>query len=334
MRDSRWLLVSSLVVITMLGLSGFFLYMMSPTQIEKLEKVSAILVPVAGLAAIAVAAWRSSAAQLQAETLAKQAATQARNVLLLEQGQVTERFTRAVEMLADDRLSVRLGGIYSLERIAKDSDSDHWTVMEVLCSYVRAWAPEPKLEVDSDPRKEPAKTSMDIQAILTVLGRRSAKSEEEGQWLDLSGANLSKANLYGANLSRVNLAGANLKRATLRKARLCRATLIGANLSKATLSGVDFSVANLSVANFSDAGLSEVDLSGANLSNTNLSKAKGLVQAQLDSAFGDYETRLPESESGLKRPEHWREENERYESWKSRLEALGKAPPFWLKKLK
>ena len=35
---------------------------------------------------------------------------------LTEQGQLTERFTRAVDQLGSDRLDVRLGGIYALER--------------------------------------------------------------------------------------------------------------------------------------------------------------------------------------------------------------------------
>src|SRR5262245_23706379 len=46
-----------------------------------------------------------------------------------QQGQITERFTKAIEQLGHtQRLMVRLGGIYALERIARDSESDHWAV--------------------------------------------------------------------------------------------------------------------------------------------------------------------------------------------------------------
>ena len=62
---------------------------------------------------------------------------------------------------------------------------------------------------------------------------------------DLSGANLSDADLSGASLS-----GANLRRANLRAADLS-----GANLSRAYLGG-----ANLSGANLSDAYLGGADL--------------------------------------------------------------------------
>jgi hypothetical protein len=38
-------------------------------------------------------------------------------------------------------LEVRLGGIYALERIARDSPTDHWTIIEVLSTYVRENSP-------------------------------------------------------------------------------------------------------------------------------------------------------------------------------------------------
>ena len=49
---------------------------------------------------------------------------------LTEQGQVTDRYTKAVEQLGSDKLDVRIGGIYALERVARDSARDHPTVME------------------------------------------------------------------------------------------------------------------------------------------------------------------------------------------------------------
>jgi hypothetical protein len=62
---------------------------------------------------------------------------------LNRQGQLTERFTRAVGQLGSDHLDVRLGGIYGLERIARDSDSDRATIAEVLTAYVRSHSPWP-----------------------------------------------------------------------------------------------------------------------------------------------------------------------------------------------
>src|SRR5829696_7633641 len=61
----------------------------------------------------------------------------ARTFEVAEQGHITERYTKAIEQLGSDKLDVRLGGIYALERIAVDSERDHPTVVEVLSAFVR-----------------------------------------------------------------------------------------------------------------------------------------------------------------------------------------------------
>ena len=72
---------------------------------------------------------------------------------------------------------------------------------------------------------------------------------------DLSGANLSGANLSLANLSRAFLYGANLSLANLSRAFLYGAHLRGANLKGANLKG-----ANLQGANFKGSNLQGADL--------------------------------------------------------------------------
>src|SRR3954451_16034447 len=44
-------------------------------------------------------------------------------------GQVTERFGRSIDQLGLDKLDVRLGGIYGLERIARNSASDRDSIV-------------------------------------------------------------------------------------------------------------------------------------------------------------------------------------------------------------
>jgi len=58
-----------------------------------------------------------------------------------QEGQITERFTRAIEQLGSQEMAIRLGGIYALERIANDSDKDYWPIIETLTAYVRERAP-------------------------------------------------------------------------------------------------------------------------------------------------------------------------------------------------
>ena len=54
------------------------------------------------------------------------------------EGQVTERFTKAIDQLGNkDSLAVRVGGVYALERIARDSERDHGPIVEILTAFVR-----------------------------------------------------------------------------------------------------------------------------------------------------------------------------------------------------
>jgi hypothetical protein len=53
------------------------------------------------------------------------------------QRRITENFSKAIEQLGSDKIEVRLGGIYSLERISKESLDDYWMAMENLTAFVR-----------------------------------------------------------------------------------------------------------------------------------------------------------------------------------------------------
>jgi len=157
-----------------------------------------------------------------------------------KEGQITERFTRAIEQLGDEELQIRLGGIYSLERIAKDSKRDHWPIMEILTAYIRTRAPWPtENREEKESLTEKKKPPPDIQAILTVIGRRTYTSKEEIilmlSYTDLRRAQLHKANLNGTNLYKANLNLANLIEAKLNGAILKEANLSGANLREAEL---------------------------------------------------------------------------------------------------
>jgi uncharacterized protein YjbI with pentapeptide repeats len=75
------------------------------------------------------------------------------------------------------------------------------------------------------------------------------------------------------------------------------ADLTGAHLEEAQLFEAHLEGASLSEAHLESAILSEAHLEGATLW-----LVTGLIQDQLDQAFGDAGTRLPK---GLTRPAHW-----------------------------
>ncbi len=202
---------------------------------------------------------------------------------LSEQGQLTDRFSKAVEQLGtQDSLEVRLGGIYALERIARDSARDHPTVMEVLSAYVREHAPLPLCTSTA----ASARPTTDVQAILTVIGRRDINRDRDPLALNdtcLGGANLTDAGLRSADLSYADLSGADLSGADLGRAYLGRAYLTGAYLTGANLGGANLIVADLSDAHLPLADLCSADLTGTDLGSANLGSAN-LGGAYLDRA--------------------------------------------------
>ena len=197
----------------------------------------------------------------------------ARNFVLSREGQVTDRYTKAIEQLGSDKLDVQIGGIYALERIAHDSARDQPTVMEVLSAYARAHS----YHVEIPREVWPLTTPTHVQAALTVVRRRDAGRDIRP--IDLKGAylpsaDLSGAHLSGANLHLTNLYNANLYNANLYGAQLTSANLSGAHLVDANLSGADLTSANLSGAHLVDANLSGADLTSANLSGADLTSAR------------------------------------------------------------
>ena len=142
-----------------------------------------------------------------------------RTLELTEQGQVTDRYTKAIEQMGSDKLDVRIGGIYALERVARDSGRDHPAVMEVLTAFIREHSREQWPPPDHPASQEQERSSRpDVQAAVTVVGRRDV--ERDIRRIDLARATLTRANLRGANLARADLTSANLSRANFTRADL------------------------------------------------------------------------------------------------------------------
>ena len=74
-----------------------------------------------------------------------------RQLQVNRQGQVTDRYTRAIEQLGQDSPELRVGAIYALERIARDSDTDRLTA-EVLATFIRVRS---ALSPGTDERQRP-----------------------------------------------------------------------------------------------------------------------------------------------------------------------------------
>ena len=232
-----------------------------------------------------------------------------RNTYLTKEGQITDRFNKAIDHLGSDKPAVRLGGIYALARIAKDSPKDHWPIMEVLCAFLRARSSD---ALDS--------VSTEVQAVVNVLGARCAEYESVDQCLDLRRINLRHANLRGALLNRAqfeesNLEGADLMRASLVAADCRGACFKGAHMREATLDGANFVAADLTAASLREASLRSCNIlvtrfDGTVLIGADLSHAQFATKDQLASAICDKTTRMPSLlEPGTRAPNEHNAEN-------------------------
>jgi hypothetical protein len=251
--------------------------------------------------------------------------TATKNQEIAREGQITDRFTKAIAQLGEqgpEKLAVRLGGIYALERIARDSEKDFWPIMEVLTAYVRENAPwRPNSPKDTSPpqdnpspRRRTApqnQPATDIQAVLTVLGRRTpGYAPLDLRGTDLRGADLEGALLEDANLRDAHLEGAELPMAYLGSAELWRAHLEGAQLGAAHLEGAQLWDAHLEGAKLTGTRLQKANLGGAHLEGADLQSAH-LEGASLTSAY-------------LEKANLWRAHLEGAQLWDAHLEGAKK----------
>ena len=130
-----------------------------------------------GALAILIAYWRSRLAQ---------------------QDLLNKRYQEGAAMLGDDALSVRLAGIYALERLAKDHPWEyHIEVMKSLCAFVRN--PTKDEGLGSDKVREDVQATLD--SIAACHERQAPLEAAEKFWLDLHGSTLTEAKLLAKDFN-------------------------------------------------------------------------------------------------------------------------------------
>lgn len=329
-----YLLVATLVVIALALLAGapHFLLPESATQMNPMDLVEVEMQARKYMAQLITAAMLAFGLYL----LYKRITVLEKNADIAHRAQLAGRFDRAIDQLGTYKLEVQLGGIFALERIAQESLIDHFTTMEILTAYIREnakWIENKQEQSDnlvlenghSNGAAQQNKIPSDIQAVMTVIGRRKWVLQEMEQLhvlnlrrtnlsnLDLRKTNFERANLRGCNLERVNLVEAslawaflgdtNLRSANLMKANLQGANLAGANLMGANLKGANLQGANLTKARLKGARLAGAILDGANMTEVNMQESDlsgvslvnvNLTNTRLYKVRYDYETIFPE----------------------------------------
>lgn len=257
----------------------------------------------------------------------------ARGFRLTREGHITDRYAKAVEQIGDSSLDVRIGGIFALERIARDSLEDRSTVVEILTAFVR----EHTRDEPRKPKKD--KVTADVQAALTVIGRRPGVEAEKNSLnlyfcglndASLAGMDLRNAMIYyssltdtifssakldGAGLSFCRAKGAAFTGASARNANFVNASYVSGWFLHADLTDADFYGCDLTGSDFGrryaeegnppfpsatlkNARMTKAILRNTNLRGVDLSTVRGLQQEQLAEAITDENTIMPTTWGG------------------------------------
>ncbi len=186
-------------------------------------------------------------ANKQREIANEQSRAAHRQAKTAEEGLITDRINKATDGLGklsdkdgEPVMVVRLGALYALERIAKDSERDHIQIIEILCAYIRTNSPN---NIENDKR---TRVREDIEEAVNIIGRREGWSQgksrlqieqTQGMRLQFYNCYLQGAELEHANLSGANFYNANLQGSWLNGANLSRARFFGLNINGAKLTG-------------------------------------------------------------------------------------------------
>lgn len=130
-----------LYILTAVGVSWWLWGYLHAQDYPPSETIRNLVLSWGGLLAIGLAAWRSMVAQKQVE------ATQA--------GLLSARYQRAVEMLGNNLLPIRLGGIHALLNIALEHRAEYQ--MEVV-DLLNAHLPESEVRDDGAVVRAPPET--------------------------------------------------------------------------------------------------------------------------------------------------------------------------------
>lgn len=175
------------------------------------------------------------------------------------------RLERVLKLLESESLNERCGGLFALESLSREDLEVQGFVVDLLSAFIRRRAGS-ALGIAGNQAVH--RVPGDVQAALTILGRRVTHSREERP-LDLHGISLCEAYLPFSNFK-----GAFLYDCDLEGALLCGADFNGAWLWRTNMR--------------------RVNLDGADLRGADLSGVRHLTLEQVAEAHCDEETRLPQ----------------------------------------
>lgn len=295
----KWLISTWTAVVLIAVASVWLVY---PDWLTANESGSATLrnlgLVVAGLVGLPLAIWRSVVAEHQADAAQRQSNIAFRSLL-------NERFQKGAEMLGHpDNMSVRLGGIHALDRLAKDHpETFYLQVIQLLGAFVvsESRSVQPQIvpafstnaadcskqgdqQIGAEPRADlneylshTCVAHNNVPAYLMAKAtipavQRIGKDVEEAMRI-IAQRDEKQTTLENRVGFRLNLADAVLGGLTLREPNFSNIDFTKADLRRARLWGACFSNSRLAGANLAAASFVHSDFRDADLRRVDLTAA-------------------------------------------------------------
>lgn len=189
-----------------------------------------------------------------------------------------DRLQKAVENLSNEKINIRIAGLYILENLIENNPLRTSNVLEIICSYFRTKEHDESTETED-------KICLDIVSRIWSSKQKYWDYDKNGE-PDLRGINVDNMQMWHIHLNNFFLENTSFKNCYLKLAQLQNSYL--------------------AFADFENAFLEDANLHESKLYCTDLRKAKGLRGEQLEKALGCNGTKLPNE---ISKPEKWSEMN-------------------------
>ncbi|WP_170572403.1 pentapeptide repeat-containing protein [Ruegeria atlantica] len=309
-----WGLLFGLLFVGIVGLIWDFIWVQAPqTQTDSVDwrfnlvKLTATTAILGAVVAFPITVMNASYNRRQIEAQ--------------EKGQVTDRFTKAIEGLGADKviildgqentvpnLEVRVGAVLALEKIASETPSEVSSTLDTLSVYVRENVGIKTIKPDTDADEDFLNAirvlefpRSDVRAAMHALSKVIKNKHVSETIVDLRTSvfrNLALVGLYYPNsdlrlcdFTKSYISSCDFSDASFDSGFFYAARFSESKLDKATFLNVEFDETK-----FTDCSMLGVFFQDCDLSDTNI------TQDQINASYGDASVNLPAS---LQRPKHW-----------------------------
>ncbi len=247
----------------------------------------------------------------QLEITQEQLRNTQQQIQISENTQINERFVKAVEQLSNEvNATIRLGGIFSLFKIAKDSEAESEAVFKILHSRLEIISTSETYKIEN--KDQPSVECQEIFRVLcTPYFKNFRINISEGHFcgMDINNAILSNCKLYDCDFSHSiflkcdfsnsELSGSRFSCADLSKSNFESCNLKSSNFRGAILDSTSFKKALLCYSNFENQRsigtiYKDADLYKMKLRDAYFKQVKGLTYEQITQAYLHSSTKLPQ----------------------------------------